>query len=103
MNGRQIGYGPRVGQSQEGFPVYLYTDPRSNLNTYVVVLPDGRAFYSDRFGRIVSTPTQADPQVGLALLGGIIGLAVGGGPLGAIIGGIIGAAVGNEASKKRGK
>ncbi len=103
MNGGHVGYGPQVGHSPQGFPLYLYTDPNSKLTTYVVVLPDGRAFYSDRNGRIVSKPTEANPQVALALVGGIIGLAVGGGPLGAILGGIIGAAVGNEASKKRGK
>ena len=103
MTSVQVGYGPQVGHSPEGFPVYLYTDPSSKLTTYVVVLPDGRAFYSDRNGRIVSKPTEVNPQVALALVGGIIGFAVGGGPLGAIVGGIIGAAVGNVASKKRGK
>ncbi len=93
MNTGQVGYGPQIGRSPEGFPVYQYTDPQSKLTTFVVVLPDGRAFYSDERGKIVSTPvflpTGVDSQVGLALLGGIIGLALGGGPLGAIVGGIL--------------
>jgi hypothetical protein len=98
----QVGYGSTpIGQSSEGFPVYLYTDPNSKLRTYVVVLPDGRAFYSDRRGRIVSTPKDASPQVELlALIGGAVGLLVGGGAPGAILGGIIGAALG-QAAKKR--
>jgi len=97
----QFGYGPPVGQSAEGFPIYLYTDPNSRLTSYVVVLPDRRAFYSDQYGRIISKPTDTNPQVALALLGGIVGLAMGLGPVGAIVGGILGAAVGNEAAKKR--
>jgi outer membrane lipoprotein SlyB len=40
--------------------------------------------------------------VGLALVGGILGLLIGG-PGGAIAGGIIGAALGNQVSKKRAK
>ncbi len=31
-----IGYGPPIGKSPEGFPVYLYTDPASNLQIDVV-------------------------------------------------------------------
>lgn len=94
-----MGYGPLVGHSPEGFPVYLYTDPRSKLTQFVVVLPDHRAFYCDGNGRIVSRPAEANPQVAGAVVGGLIGFAVGG-PLGAIVGGILGAAVGNEASKR---
>jgi hypothetical protein len=98
MNG---GYGPQVTQSPEGYPVYLYTNPHSKLTSYVVALPDGRAFYCDQQGRIVSTPTDANPEVALALVGGIIGLLIGAGPGGAILGGLIGAALGKQASKKR--
>jgi hypothetical protein len=102
MNTFGSGYGSPIGKSSEGFPVYLYTDPNSNLRTYVVVLPDGRAFYSDRQGKIVSTPQDASPAVeALALLGGILGLALGG-PGGAILGGVAGAALG-ELAKKRAK
>src|SRR2546430_1475730 len=88
MSTSQAGYGHQVGTSSEGFPVYLYTDPNSKLRTYVVLLPDGRAFYSDRRGRIVSDIKDASPAVeALALVGGIVGLLIGGAP-GAILGGI---------------
>ncbi len=100
MNGREAGYGPQVGKSREGYPVYLYTDPQSRLTTYVVVLPDGRAFYSDIRGRIVSKPVEANNQIALALVGGILG-AVLGGPEGAILGALLGAAAGELLSKKR--
>jgi hypothetical protein len=102
MNSVQAGYGASpIGQSPEGFPVYLYTDPNSKLRTYVVVLPDKRAFYCDRRGRIVSEPKDASPQVeALAVLGGAIGFALGGGAPGAILGGLIGVALG-QAAKKR--
>jgi hypothetical protein len=100
MIGNNTAYGPQVAQSSEGFPVCLYTDPQTHLNKYVVILPDGRAFYSDAHGRIVSTPTEANPQVGLALVGGILGFLILG-PGGALAGGLIGAALGNQASKKR--
>jgi hypothetical protein len=51
-----MGYGPQLANSHEGYPVYLYTDPHSQMTTYAVVLPDGRAFYSDAHRRIVATP-----------------------------------------------
>jgi hypothetical protein len=94
-----MGYGPQVGTSREGYPVYLYTDTRTNLTNYVVVLPDGRAFYSDAHGNIVATPVEANKQVGLAVIGGLIGLAVGSGP-GAILGALLGAAAGNILNKR---
>lgn len=94
-----MGYGPQVGTSREGYPVYLYTDTRTNLTNYVVVLPDGRAFYSDAHGKIVATPVEANKQVGLAVIGGLIGLAVGSGP-GAILGALLGAAAGNILKKR---
>ena len=90
-------YNRQVGTSREGHPVYLYTDPTTGTTRFVVVLPDGRAFYSDQYGRI-SPPGTNDKAVGGALLGGLVlGLAFG--PAGAIIGAIAGAVVGNEASK----
>jgi hypothetical protein len=70
-----------------------------NLTNYVVVLPDGRAFYSDAHGNIVATPVEANKQVGLAVIGGLIGLAVGSGP-GAILGALLGAAAGNILKKR---
>jgi uncharacterized membrane protein len=96
-----MGYGPRVAFSHEGYPVYLYTDPHSQMRTYVVVLPDGRAFYSDARGRIVATPAESDKQVAGALVGGLTGLALFG-PVGAIVGAFLGAIAGNELSKKGG-
>jgi hypothetical protein len=95
----QIGYGPLVGHSPEGYPVYLYTDPQTRLTCRVVVLPDGRAFYSDMNGRIVAKPVEANTQVGLALVGSIFGLILGGAG-GAIIGALAGAVMGNQLSKK---
>jgi hypothetical protein len=94
------GYGPPIGKSPEGFPVYLYTDPASKLRTYVVVLPDGRAFYSDMHGQIVCSPVDASQQAEvLAIAGGLLGFLLGGGP-GALLGGAIGAVLG-QAVKKR--
>jgi len=95
-----VGYGPVIGKSPEGFPVHLYTNPISKLTTYIVVLPDGRAFYCDRRGRIVSDIKEASPAVeALAIVGGLFGLVIGGAP-GAILGGIIGAALGQVAKKQ---
>lgn len=92
-----MGYGRQVGSSREGYPVHIYTDPRTGITRFVVVLPDGRAFYSDQYGRI-SPPGANDKAVGGALVGGLLaGLAFG--PAGAIIGAIAGALIGNEASK----
>jgi hypothetical protein len=96
-----MGYGPQVAISHEGYPVYLYTDPHSQMTTYVVVLPDGRAFYSDAHGRIVATPVESDKQVAGAALAGLAGLALFG-PVGGIVGAIVGAIVGNELAKKGG-
>ena len=101
MIGNNTAYGPQVTQSPEGFPVCLYTDPHSKLNRYVVILPDGRAFYSDEHGRIVSTPAESNPEVALAVVGGIIGLLTGLGPGAALLGGLAGALLGKQAAKKR--
>lgn len=95
----KTGYGPRVGTSHEGYPVYLYTDPQSQKTTYVVVLPDGRSLYSDKDGRIVPTPIESDKQVAGAAVGGLAGLLIGGPGLG-IVGAILGAIVGNVISKE---
>jgi len=48
------GYCVGVGSSPQGFPIYLYTDPQSGLTCYVIVLPDSRAFYCDKHGKIVA-------------------------------------------------
>jgi hypothetical protein len=78
-----------VGRSPQGYPICLYTDPQSKLTSYVVILPDGRAFHSDRQGRIVATPVEPEKQVALALLGGTTGFLIGG-PPGALIGALAG-------------
>jgi hypothetical protein len=91
-----VGYGPQVGTSHEGHAIYLYTDPRTGITSHVVILPDGRAFYSDARGRIVSAPAEPNRPVGLAVLGGLVGLAAAGG-VGAIVGALFGAIAGNIA------
>jgi hypothetical protein len=83
------GYGQMVGQSPEGYPIYLYTDPQTRLTSYVVLLPDGRAYYSDQHGRIVSKPVQVGQQVALTMVGGAAGFLIGG-PPGAVIGALAG-------------
>ncbi len=93
-----MGYGSQVGTSRQGHPIYLYTDERTRLTSYVVVLPDGRAFYSDAQGNLSAAPVEPDRQIGLALIGGLIGLAFGGG--GAILGALIGAVAGGLLDKK---
>ena len=93
-----MGYGPRVGTSRQGYPIYLYTDEQTKLASYVVVLPDGRAFYSDAQGNLSAAPVEPDKQIGLALLGGLIGFAFGGG--GAVLGALIGAVAGGLLNKK---
>jgi len=92
-----VGYGPQVGTSHQGHPIYVYTDPRTGIISHVVILPDGRAFYSDAKGRIESAPAEPNKPVGLAVLGGLVGLAAGGG-VGAIIGALFGAIAGNIAA-----
>jgi hypothetical protein len=96
-----MGYGQQVAISHEGYPVYLYTDPHSQMTTYVVVLPDGRAFYSDAHGRIFAPTVESDKQAAGAALVGLAGLAFFG-PVGGIVGAIVGAIVGNELAKKGG-
>jgi len=101
MNGAQSGYGPLVGHSPQGFPIYLYTDPQSRLTCYVIVLPDSRAFYCDKQGKIVAKPVAANQDIVLALIGGTTGFALGG-PAGAAIGALAGLIL-SELSKKRGQ
>lgn len=90
-NDQNSAYGPLVGRSSEGLPIYLYTDPRSRLRSYVVVSPDGRPFYSNEQGQILgSISGRADAEVTGAIVTGTIG-ALAGGPVGGIIGAIAGA------------
>lgn len=97
----QTGYGPQVGVTPEGHPIYLYTDPNSKLSSYVVVLPNGKAFYADSTGKISARPVDANKQIGLALIGGLIGFALGG-PGGAIAGAAVGTVLASLPPKKAG-
>jgi hypothetical protein len=70
----QNGYGPQVGQSPEGYPIYLYTDPRSRALSYVVVQPGGRTSYSDAQGKPVGRPyREVDAEVSGAMIAGAVG------------------------------
>jgi hypothetical protein len=101
MNAGYGGYGPVVGHNPQGFPIHLFTDPQSRMTCFVIVLPDGRAFYCDRQGNIVARPVPANQEVVLALIGGTAGFALGG-PAGAAIGAIAGLIL-SQLSKKRGQ
>jgi hypothetical protein len=93
------GYGPKVGQSREGYPIFLYTDPETKLASYVVVLPDGRAFSSDSGGRLLTTyGNKANFEAATAILLGTGGLLLGG-PIGGIVGALAGAIVGSQLKK----
>ena len=91
------GYREQVGQSPEGYPVYLYEDILSGTRRYVVVLPNGRAAFSDSKGRVVYP---VNTRFTGAMLGGLGGLFVGG-PIGGIVGAVLGAVVGNGVSDKQ--
>ncbi|MDA1312352.1 MAG: hypothetical protein O2968_03360 [Acidobacteria bacterium] len=91
------GYREKVGESSEGYTIYLYDDARSGVLRYVVVLPNGRAAFSDSHGR-VGYPVNTG-YMG-AMLGGIGGLLVGG-PVGGIVGAVLGAVVGGEVRSKQ--
>lgn len=96
----QNGYGPQLGQSPEGYPIFLYTDPHSKVMSYVVVRPDGRTFYSDARGRNVGKPHgENDAEVAGAIIGGTVG-AFTGGPVGAMFGAIVGAIAGKALNKQ---
>jgi hypothetical protein len=93
------GYSSSVGRSREGYPIYLYTDPHTKRASYVVVLPDGRAFYSDSEGQIITTSSnQGNAEAASALVLGAGGWLIGG-PIGGILGAIAGAIVGNQLKK----
>jgi len=88
------GYGPQLGVSAEGYPIYAYADPHSKAMSYVVVLPDGTAFYSDAAGRIINAAhSAADAEVAGAILAGAVG-ALAGGPVAGIAAAIAGAIAG---------
>jgi hypothetical protein len=90
---------PKVGQSREGYPIFLYTDPQTKLVSYVVVLPDGRVFSSDSDGRILTTyGNQANVEAATAIVLGTGGLLLGG-PIGGIVGALAGAIVGSQLKK----
>jgi hypothetical protein len=72
--------GPQIGKSREGYPVYRFTDARTKRETYVVVLPDHRTYYSDVNGKLVATPIDANSPIAAAVLGGMLGFGIGGSP-----------------------
>jgi hypothetical protein len=90
-----------VGTSPEGNPIYLYKDPGSDTYRYVVVGPDGRAFYSDPYGRILQPGGGADPGFVGAVVGGLVGFIAG--PVGVIVGAVAGAVALNLLSKHNGR
>jgi hypothetical protein len=94
------GYGAQVGRSPEGYPIYLYTDPHTRALRYVVVLPNGQAYFSDANGKVGPPASDANVGVATALLGGILGFVFGGGS-GAVLGAIAGAVAANELTKRR--
>jgi hypothetical protein len=96
---RTNGYGPKIGQTPQGYPIYPYTDPDSKVVSYVVVLPDGRAFYSDAYGNIGRPGGEVDAEVAGAIVTGTLG-ALTGGPVGAVVGAIAGAIVGKLLKKQ---
>jgi|SRR5580658_10403945 hypothetical protein len=94
------GYGPQVGQSREGYPIFLYTDPQTKLVSYVVALPDGRVFSSDSEGRLLTTyGNQANVEAVTAMVLGTGGLLLAG-PIGGIVGALAGAIVGSQFKKR---
>jgi len=94
------GFGPMTGRTKKGHPIYLYTDPHSKSVHYVVVLPDGNAYFSDSSGNIGISSDQGDVGLFFAMLGGASGLLLGGGPLGGILGAIVGAIAGNQIQRR---
>ena len=78
-----------LGTNTQGWPIYLHRDIDSNEWRYVVVLPDGRAFYSDANGHIGHVTRENNAVLGATIVG-LGGLALGG-PVGGIVGALIGA------------
>jgi hypothetical protein len=94
------GYGPKVGQSREGYPIFLYTDPHTKLASYVVVHPGNRVFPCDSEGRVLATyGSQANVEAATAIVLGTGGLFLGG-PIGGIVGALAGALVGSQFKKR---
>jgi hypothetical protein len=57
------GYGQQVRRSPEGYPIYLYTEPRTRAVRHVVVLPNGQAYFSDANGRVGAPASEANANV----------------------------------------
>ncbi len=68
------GYRGKVGDSEDGYPIYLYED-RSGVLRHVVVLPDDRVVYSDASGKI---GYPVDSAFVSATLAGVAGVLLGG-------------------------
>jgi hypothetical protein len=67
---------------RDGQHVYIYYPPDGSPPKYVTFLKDSRSFFSDGYGRPIS---QGVSTPSVAIVGGLIGAAFGGGP-GAILG-----------------
>lgn len=87
-------YSPEpIGTSPEGYPVYLYQERILAEPRFVVRLPNGKAVYSDRQGKINPIP-DGDSIVTTAILAGFGGIFLAG-----TFGGLAGAAAGAVATR----
>jgi hypothetical protein len=98
--GIKDGFGPVVSHSREGYPVYVYKDPRSKAIGYAVILPDGRAYLSDAQGRINAGSNEGAAEVGGALALGTSALLLGAGPVGGVVAALVGAIAANRLRKR---
>ena len=88
------GFSQQIGVNAAGFPIYVYFDRQTNTYHYVVMLPNGRAIYTNERGEPVAA-TPAKPILPLAVLGGSVGF-LAGGPVGVLIGALLGALAGEN-------
>lgn len=91
-----------LGHNRVGWPFYAVEDEAGRLH-YVVVTPDQRVLFCDAAGEPLPTATKRNPQAdgaaAGALIGGMLGAAVGG-PA-AVLLGLIGAVIGASSAKPR--
>lgn len=84
--------------SSTGNPVYRETDLETKHTYLVVVMPNGKAYYADAYGR-PTRPSTSNPAAG-AVLGGLVGLVWG--PVGAIVGAAVGALIAGGGNRSAG-
>ena len=92
------GYKDLVGHNSRGHPIYLYQEPRSGMLRYIVVLPNGRAVYSDPAGNIGYPADESANRMTGAMLGGLGAFALAG-PVAALAGAVAGAILGDAIFK----